>query len=152
MFRRDDGLFYHGKGATPSWAGFSADDDGRTLIPLNMAEPILIARHRDRAAALGFAPHGAGRNMSRKAYLREHAPQMPEGIDVRFFCGRPDLSELPGAYKDAASVRAQIAKYDLAEVVDTVESYGCIMAGDWEADASWRKKAEAKRMAKQAAG
>lgn len=151
VFRRADGLYYHGKGATPSWAGFSADDDGRTLIPLNMAEPILIARHRDHAASLGFAPHGAGRNMSRKAFLRENAPVLPEGIDVRFFCGKPDLSELPGAYKDAGSVRAQIAKYDLAEVVDTVEPYGCIMAGDWEAEAPWRKKAEAKRAAKAAA-
>jgi hypothetical protein len=36
-----------GKGATPSWSGYAADDDGRTLIPLNMSEPILIARHRD---------------------------------------------------------------------------------------------------------
>ncbi|MEH3147641.1 MAG: RtcB family protein [Methylobacterium frigidaeris] len=139
VFRRDDGLYYHGKGATPSWRGFSADDDGRTLIPLNMAEPILIARHRDHAASLGFAPHGAGRNMSRSAYLRESTPSLPAGIDVRFFCGRPDLSELPGAYKDAAAVRAQIAKYDLAEVVDTVEPYGSIMAGDWEADAPWRR-------------
>ena len=150
VFRRDDGLYYHGKGATPSWQGFSADDDGRTLIPLNMAEPILIARHRDHAASLGFAPHGAGRNMSRKAFLRENAPALPEGIDVRFFCGTPDLSELPGAYKDAGSVRAQIAKYDLAEVVDRVEPYGCIMAGDWEADAPWKRKAAAKRAAKAA--
>ena len=151
VFRREDGLYYHGKGATPSWKGFSADDDGRTLIPLNMAEPILIARHRDQAGSLGFAPHGAGRNMSRTAYLREHAPALPEGIDVRFFCGKPDLSELPGAYKDAGSVRAQIAKYDLAEVIDTVEPYGCIMAGDWEADAPWKRKAAEKRAAQAAA-
>lgn len=140
VFQRADGLFYHGKGATPSWSGFSPDDDGRTLIPLNMAEPVLITAHRDRAETLGFAPHGAGRNLSRTAYLRGNEPAWPEGIDARFYCGKPDLSELPGAYKNAASVRAQITKYDLAEVVDTVEPYGCIMAGDWEADAPWRKK------------
>lgn len=140
VFQRADGLFYHGKGATPSWAGFSPDDDGRTLIPLNMAEPVLITAHRDRAETLGFAPHGAGRNLSRTAYLRANEPAWPEGIDARFFCGKPDLSELPGAYKDAALVRAQIAKYDLAEVVDTIKPYGSIMAGDWEADAPWRKK------------
>ncbi|GJD45848.1 hypothetical protein AFCDBAGC_3725 [Methylobacterium cerastii] len=140
VFRRADGLFYHGKGATPSWSGFSPEDAGRTLIPLNMAEPILITRHRDRKETLGFAPHGAGRNLSRTAYLRSHAPAWPEGIDARFYCGRPDLSELPGAYKDAASVRAQIERYDLAEIVDTVEPYGSIMAGDWEADAPWRRR------------
>jgi RNA-splicing ligase RtcB len=145
VFRRDDGLYYHGKGATPSWSGFSPDDDGRTLIPLNMGAPILIARHRNRTETLGFAPHGAGRNMSRTAYLRGHTPEWPEGIDARFFCGKPDLSELPGAYKDATSVRAQITKYDLADIVDSVEPYGSIMAGDWGAEAPWRKKAASAR-------
>ena len=144
VFRREDGLYYHGKGATPSWAGFSPDDDGRTLIPLNMAEPILITAHRDRPDALGFAPHGAGRNMSRTRFLKEGKPEMPAGLDVRFYCGKPDLSELPQAYKDAASVRAQIARYGLAEVTDEVVPDGCIMAGDWEADAPWKRKKAAK--------
>ena len=147
VFRRDDGLYYHGKGATPSWAGFSPDDDGRTLIPLNMAEPILIARHRDRRDALGFAPHGAGRNMSRSRFLREGRPEVPPGIDVRFFCGRPDLSELPAAYKDARAVREQIGRFGLAEVTDEILPYGSIMAGDWEADAPWRRKRAAKEEA-----
>jgi hypothetical protein len=44
VFRKSDGLFYHAKGATPAWAGFAADSSGLTLIPLNMAEPILITR------------------------------------------------------------------------------------------------------------
>ena len=50
------------------------------------------------------------------------------------------MSELPGAYKNAAAVRAQIAEFALAEVVDTIEPIGCIMAGDWQRDAPWRKK------------
>lgn len=141
VFRKSDGLFYHGKGATPNWSGFSADDDGRTLIPLNMAEPILIVAHTDNKDALGFAPHGAGRNMGRKAFLRENRPEMPAGIDARFFCGRPDLSELPQAYKNAAAVRSQIGKYGIGTVTDEIVPYGSIMAGDWEVDAPWRKKA-----------
>ncbi len=140
VFQRSDGLFYHGKGATPSWKGFSADDDGRTLIPLNMAEPILIVEHTDKKEALGFAPHGAGRNMSRSAFLKLGQPELPAGIDARFFCGKPDFSELPAAYKNAASVRAQIEKYGLARIADVIEPYGSIMAGDWEQDAPWRKK------------
>ncbi|WP_316164465.1 MULTISPECIES: RtcB family protein [unclassified Bradyrhizobium] len=139
VFQKSDGLYYHGKGATPNWSGFSADDDGRTIVPLNMAEPVLILKHRDNKDALGFAPHGAGRNLGRKAFLRAHRPEMPEGIDARFYCGKPDLSELPQAYKNAASVRAQIARYGLGEVTDEVIPYGSIMAGDWEADAPWRK-------------
>ena len=139
VFRKSDGLFYHAKGATPAWADFAADSSGLTLIPLNMREPVLITRGRDAENGLGFAPHGAGRNVSRSAFLRRHAEiseaelvaQETKGIDARFFFGIPDVSELPGAYKNAATVRAQIEEYGLAEVVDTIEPYGCIMAGDW---------------------
>jgi RNA-splicing ligase RtcB len=145
VFQKSDGLFYHGKGATPSWKGFSEDDDGRTLIPLNMAEPILIAGHRDNPDALGFSPHGAGRNMSRTQYLQRGQLELPKDIDARFFCGKIDASELPGAYKNATAVREQIAKYDLATVTDLIEPYGCYMAGDWEGEAPWRKKKEAKK-------
>ena len=139
VFRRDDGLFYHGKGATPAWSDFAADSSGLTLIPLNMAEPILIARGKDADHGLGFSPHGAGRNWGRKAHVRrlgEHDPneviaRETEGLDVRFWCGAHDLSELPSAYKNAATVRAQIDHFGLAEVVDTIEPIGTIMAGDW---------------------
>lgn len=151
VFRKTDGLFYHGKGATPNWRDFSADDAGVTLIPLNMAEPILIAGHRDQDGSLGFAPHGAGRNMGRKAFLREAAGSVADelealrarGLDIRSYCGTPDHSELPSAYKDAASVRRQIESFGLADVVDTIEPFGSIMAGDWEKDAPWRKAREA---------
>ncbi len=154
VFRKSDGLYYHAKGATPSFAGFSADDDGRTLIPMNMSEPILVATHRDRKDALGFSPHGAGRNMSRTRYLREvigaRATQdvmdaETKGLDVRFWCGKPDLSELPGGYKSAAQVVGQIGKQKLADIADYIDPYGSIMAGDWEQDAPWRKKREAKK-------
>ena len=89
---------------------------------------------------MGFAPHGAGRNMSRTAFLKLGEPEFPPGIDARFFCGKPDYSELPAAYKNAASVRAQIEKYGLATISDAIEPYGSIMAGDWEQDAPWRNK------------
>lgn len=147
VFRKSDGLFYHGKGATPSWSGFAADDSGLTLIPLNMSEPILITRHSDHKGALGFAPHGAGRNMGRRAFLRDNTGVEDElaelrgrGLDIRSYCGTPDHSELPSAYKNAAAVRAQIEKFGLAEIVDEVIPYGSIMAGDWEKDAPWRNR------------
>jgi len=148
VFRKSDGHFYHAKGATPAWADFAPDSSGLTLIPLNMAEPILITRGLNAETGLGFAPHGAGRNFSRTAYMRRHAgkteaeivAEQTAGIDARFFCGIPDVSELPGAYKNAAAVRAQIAEFGLAEVVDTIEPIGCIMAGDWQRNAPWKKK------------
>ena len=148
VFRKSDGLFYHAKGATPAWQGFAADDSGLTLIPLNMAEPILIARGLDADSGLGFAPHGAGRNFSRTTYMKRHAGktaaemvvEQTRGIDARFFCGIPDVSELPAAYKSAATVRRQIADYGLAEIVDTIAPVGCIMAGNWQTEAPWRKR------------
>lgn len=151
VFQKTDGLFYHGKGATPAWQFFAGDSaDGLTLIPMNMAEPILIVTGTDNVDALGFSPHGAGRNMSRTAHLaslgdrdrREHLLNETAGLDVRFYCGAPDLSELPGAYKSAASVRAQIDKFRLADVVDEVLPYGCIMAGD--AQSAWRQRNQPK--------
>ncbi len=155
VFRKPDGLFYHAKGSTPAYRGFAADDDGLTLIPLNMAQPVLVTEGCDAPHALGFAPHGAGRNMSRTAYLKANAGRTPEqlfaeqapGIDARAFCGVQDVSELPGAYKDAATVRRQIAAYGLAKVVDTIEPHGCIMAGDWQHDAPWRQRRERKKAA-----
>jgi RNA-splicing ligase RtcB len=159
VFRKSDGLFYHGKGATPAFAAWAEDATDLTIIPLNMAEPILIVRGSNAAHGLGFSPHGAGRNFSRSAHMRRLAEEYgadarglspnniadilakeTTGLDVRFFSGFPDISELPGAYKSATNVRAQIAHYGLAEVVDEVLPYGSIMAGDWQKNAPWRKK------------
>jgi hypothetical protein len=47
----------------------------------------------------------------------------------------PAAQRRPGAYKNAAAVRAQIAEFGLAEIVDTIEPIGCIMAGDGQRDA-----------------
>lgn len=44
--------------------------------------------------------------------------EQSKGLDVCLFCGIPDVSELPGAYKNATTVRRQIARYSLAEIVD----------------------------------
>lgn len=159
VFRKSDGLFYHGKGATPAFDGWADDATDLTIIPLNMAEPILIARGSNAARGLGFSPHGAGRNFSRTAYLRQLAAEYgadsrglspnniadiltkeTAGLDVRFFSGVADVSELPGAYKNAAQVKAQIGEYGLAEIVDEVIPYGSIMAGDWQKNAPWRNK------------
>ncbi|MEN3930684.1 RtcB family protein [Microvirga sp. W0021] len=149
VFRRSDGLFYHGKGATPAFPNWADDSTDLTLIPLNMAQPILIARGKNAAHGLGFSPHGAGRNFSRREHKQLKAgrsdaeifAEETRGIDARFFCGVTDISELPSAYKDALTVRCLIEEYELAEIVDEVLPYGCIMAGDWEVNAPWRKKA-----------
>lgn len=160
-FIRNDRIV-HAKGATPSYSGFSQDDDGRTLIPMNMAQPILIANHTDQDSSLAFAPHGAGRNFSRTEHGRRLAAEFgvseqfketkelpPEvvaevmrrevdGLDVRFYTGKPDLSELPSSYKSAEQVERQIGKHNLAYVIDRVIPRGCIMAG--EVDQPWRRR------------
>lgn len=132
------GLFYHGKGATPAWGDYAADASGLTLIPLNMAEPVLVVRGRDAAHGLGFAPHGAGRNFSRSEHRRRHAGKTAKemlreetaGLDIRFFTERIDVSELPSSYKSADAVVRQLRDYGLAEIVDFIDPYGCIMAGE----------------------
>lgn len=150
VFRRSDGNFYHGKGATPATPYY-----GVTLVPLNMSEPVLVTEGLNKDAALGFSPHGAGRIRSRTAHLRmlgfERDMSHPDGLtvedvfaqevgqlDVRSYCGIPDLTELPSAYKDAAEVTRQMEAFGLAKVIDEIVPYGCIMAGD--VDAFWRNK------------
>lgn len=137
VFKRGD-LFYHGKGATPAWGDYAADANGLTLIPLNMAQPVLVTRGKDAASGLGFSPHGAGRNYSRSEHRRRMGALTPdqllkaetEGLDIRFHAGGVDASELPSSYKNADNVVAQIKSYDLAEIEDFIDPYGCIMAGD----------------------
>ncbi|MEM1217074.1 MAG: RtcB family protein [Bacteroidota bacterium] len=153
VFKQDD-LFYHAKGATPLTDEFVPDStDGLRLIPLNMREPVLIVRGTATENNLGFAPHGAGRNTSRSQHLRSLAHRTKEavfaeetaGLDVRFYSGHMDLSELPTAYKNAENVQAQMQAFGLGEVVDKIMPYGCIMAGDWQLDAPWRKRKRRKQ-------
>ncbi|MEM9836949.1 MAG: RtcB family protein [Bacteroidota bacterium] len=153
VFKEDD-IFYHAKGATPLDDKFVPDSkDGLRLIPLNMSEPVLIVKGETTATNLGFAPHGAGRNISRSQHKRNQAGKTKEqifaeetaGLDVRFYSGHIDISELPSAYKNAQNVQAQMKEFGLGEVVDEILPYGCIMAGDWQIDAPWKKKARKKR-------
>jgi RNA-splicing ligase RtcB len=150
---RDGDLFYHAKGATPLDDKFVPDSkEGLRLIPLNMSEPVLIVRGETTPANLGFAPHGAGRNISRGQHKKNHAHRTLEemfraetqGLDVRFFSGNIDISELPSAYKNAEAVKAQMKDFGLGEVLDEILPYGCIMAGDWEKDAPWKVRAREK--------
>jgi len=145
---KDGDLFYHAKGATPLDAKFMPDITGPRLIPLNMAEPVLIVEGKTTNTNLGFAPHGAGRNMSRTQHKKNKAEftneevfaEETKGLDIRFFSKEIDVSELPSAYKNAASVRNQMNDFNLGEVIDEVMPYGCIMAGDWQKNAPWRIK------------
>ena len=122
--------------------------NGLRLIPLNMSQPILIVKGETNENNLGFAPHGAGRNLSRSEHKKtkgnktidEIFYEETEGLDVRFFSNNVDISELPSAYKNAEMVKRQMKDFNLGFVVDEIIPYGCIMAGDWEKDTNWKKK------------
>ena len=160
---KDGDLFYHAKGATPLDAKFMPDITGPRLIPLNMAEPVLIVEGGTTEGNLGFAPHGAGRNMSRTQHRKTKIGQTDKevfdeetaGLDVRFYSNEIDVTELPSAYKNAENVRNQMDEFGLGTVIDEVMPYGCIMAGDCQKNAPWkmkrRRKMEALR-AKQSQG
>jgi RNA-splicing ligase RtcB len=149
VFKKDN-LFYHAKGATPLDDVFVPDSiNGLRLIPMNMKDGILIVKGKTTPTNLGFAPHGAGRNLSRSEHRRlrlsitgktkeEIFKDETDGIDVRFFSGQPDITELSSAYKDANKVKDQIKQFNLGTIVDEIEPYGCIMAG--EIDKPWRRK------------
>jgi len=149
---KDGDLFYHAKGATPLDKRFMPDITGPRLIPLNMSEPVLIVEGATTETNLGFAPHGAGRNVSRRQHRRSKTgsdmqifKEETRGLDIRFFSKEIDITELPSAYKNADSVRRQMNEFGLGTVIDEVLPYGCIMAGDWQKNAPWRKKRDKKR-------
>lgn len=154
---KDGDLFYHAKGATPLDDKFVPDStEGLRLVPLNMSEPVLIVKGKTTERNLGFAPHGAGRNMSRSQHKRGLAhkttkqilAEETKGLDIRFYSKHPDISELPTAYKNAQTVQAQMKEFGLGEVVDEILPYGCIMAGEWDKDAPWKKRRREKRKKK----
>ena len=144
---KDGDLFYHAKGATPLDKKFMPDITGPRLIPLNMSEPVLIVEGETTNSNLGFAPHGAGRNVSRTQHRKSKTGTFQEifneetqGLDVRFFSEEIDITELPSAYKNAETVRNQMEEFGLGKVIDEVMPYGCIMAGDWKKNAPWKKR------------
>ncbi len=137
VWKRGD-EYFHGKGATPAWL----DESGNPLlglIPMNMAEPILWVLGSDNTKYASFAPHGAGRNLSRTALLNKFRKRRvnidaaivdaTSSIAVRWYLGNADFSETPLAYKEAKVVRQQIEKYGLARVVGLIQPRGSIMAG-----------------------
>lgn len=138
---KDGNKYYHAKGATPLLDKFLPDEqESLRIVPLNMAEPILLVKGEETENNLGFAPHGAGRNISRSEHKRnmegltvqEILEKETQGLDVRFYSGKPDISELPSAYKNAAEIQRQMDSYGIADVVDKILPYGCIMAGEIE--------------------
>ncbi len=156
--------FAHAKGATPAYMGFAPDMVGKTLIPLNMASPILIAEvHEDidhgmnfSVPSLGFSPHGAGRNFSRTDFgkrlaekgisAKQMIAEITEKYDVRAYSGKHDISEFPEAYKNADQITKQIEKFGLTKIIDKIQPIGCIMAGH---DESWRDKKKEKKRQRQ---
>lgn len=156
VFQKSDGLFYHAKGATPNYKGFAPDSTtDMTLIPLNMAAGVLVADHHNFNAPVGsleFCPHGAGRNMSRGQHMRNLTEEFGDsrglspkaieaiiaketaGIDARFWNGKPDLSELPSAYKNADQIVAEIEEHKLARIGAHIRPLGSIMAGNDDRD------------------
>lgn len=149
---KDGDLFYHAKGATPMDSKFMPDITGPKIIPLNMSQPILLVDGGTTEKNLGFAPHGAGRNLSRTQHKALHVGKSEQeifdletqGIDARFFSKAIDISELPSAYKNADDVKKQINQFDLAQNIDEVQPFGCIMAGHIEEH--WRKSRDNKRL------
>ena len=151
---KDGDDFYHAKGATPLDDKFVPDShEGLRLIPLNMSEPVLVVKGETTDQNLGFAPHGAGRNVSRSQHRRNNSDgtieeifaQETAGLDVRFYSNQIDITELPSAYKNADAVQQQMEKFGLGTIVDRIMPYGCIMAGDWQRDAPWKKRRRKRR-------
>jgi RNA-splicing ligase RtcB len=145
VWKRPTGIF-HGKGATPAWRENGIPHLG--IIPLNMGSEILLVEGADNKDFLSFAPHGAGRNRSRKAtkeafynpatgdldpsLVDQSLKEQLNNISVEWASGTPDISESPLGYKSASKVRAEIEEFGLAKILAEVSPSGCMMAGEFK--------------------
>lgn len=131
VFVRDN-LYYHAKGATPMY------DGGTKLIPMNMRDGVLTVRKDPFKAltkeSMGFAPHGAGRNLSRMAFRRSGTEVSSGNTKAFFYSGYADVSEMPEAYKSAEKIKGEIEKFDLAYIGSMIKPTHSLMAGlqPWE--------------------
>lgn len=136
----NEGLFYHAKGATPAYKNWADDASDLSIIPLNMGAPILFVSHVDNGDEINFAPHGAGRNVSRTKHKKnvfktglsdiEILEKETKGLDCRFFSGNIDISELPSAYKDPSVIIKSIETNNLAKIEKQITPFGSIMNGE----------------------
>jgi len=116
---REGSVYAHAKGATPMVAG------ELQLVPMNMSEGVWVVQ----PSQSDFAPHGAGRNVSRTAYLESDTGKAPPSVTHRFYSGHPDVTEYPGAYKDPQAIESVVEAHSLATIVDRIRPHGVIMAG-----------------------
>ncbi len=104
-------VIVHRKGATPAARGEYG------IIPGSMASPAFVVRGKGNPESLNSCAHGAGRQMSRKAAIRQFnwkdvSRYLKERGVTLISAG---LDEVPMAYKDIREVMA--AQSDLVEVV-----------------------------------
>lgn len=104
------------KGAIDASAG------RRGLIPGSMGTRSYVVTGRGNAASFHSAPHGAGRNFSRRAarerFTVEQLAEAMRGIEWRAEDAETFLDEIPGAYKDVDVVMRDAA--DLVTIDHTL--------------------------------
>jgi tRNA-splicing ligase RtcB len=104
-------VIVHRKGATPAAHGVPG------IIPGSMATPGFLVRGKGNVESIHSASHGAGRQMSRTAAIKNLSKKDMKAIlqqrDISLIGG--DIDEAPMAYKDIHKVMA--AQEDLVDIV-----------------------------------
>jgi RNA-splicing ligase RtcB len=100
------------KGAVRAHAG------DQVLIPFNRSEGSWLCRGLGNPDWNRSAPHGAGRRMSRSEAKRTLDAVAEAATMAGIYTSCDPLDEAPGAYKDAASIQAQLgATVEVVEVI-----------------------------------
>lgn len=121
---KDEDVIVHRKGATP--AGL----DVMGIIPGSMTAPGFLVRGKGEPQSINSASHGAGRQMSRTAAIKnlskKEMKDMLASNEVTLIGGGMD--EAPLAYKDIRKVMS--AQTELVDVIATFEPKLVRMADD----------------------
>ena len=127
-------VIVHRKGATPAGKGVLG------VVPGSMGSPGFVVQGKGNTDALHSCSHGAGRQMSRTAAIKQlnhdEVRQFLEDAGVCLISG--GLDEAPMAYKDIHAVMA--AQSDLVDIVARFEPRLVKMASDEGAKAKRKAK------------
>ena len=116
-------VLVHRKGAT------SAREGETGIIPGSQGMPSYLVRGKGNRESFTSCSHGAGRKMGRKQArrsldLRKERKKLEDQGILHAVCGRRDLDEAPGAYKDIDQVIEN--QLDLVEVIVTLKPLAVI--------------------------
>lgn len=103
-----------------------AKKDQEVIIPLNMKEGCIIGKSLGLSNYNDSAPHGAGRYMGRKAFLKTYSLSEFENDMKDIHCSTLNeftLDEAPAAYKNSSEIIHNLKNVEILKIIKSVYNW-----------------------------